>query len=300
MSARRHGLAIAVLAAISLVWGFNWVVLKIGVRYADPFEFLAWRFALAAACLFGAAAFLRRPVRLVHAPQVLLIGLLQTTATFALATWALKSGAVGKTAVLNYTMPFWVTLLAWPLLGERPSPAQGIALGVGLLGLALLVHPQEAPGVPEVLALASGVVWGLGVVVTKRLQTRTGIDTLSLLAWQVLLGGAALALLAVLFPGPPPHWNPQLVLAIVYNGALVSALGWFLWFWALARLDAGLASFGILAVPVLGALFSAALLGERPSALEWSGMALIIAALALSARAAVSRALTGVNARRPK
>ncbi|MEO8719404.1 MAG: DMT family transporter [Burkholderiales bacterium] len=290
MSARRHGLAIAVLAAVSLVWGFNWVVLKVGVRYADPFEFLAWRFALATACLFGAAALLRRPVRLVHAPQVLLIGLLQTTATFALAIWALKSGAVGKTAVLNYTMPFWVTLLAWPILGERPSPAQGVALGVGLLGLLLLIQPGGAPGWTELLALASGIAWALGVVVTKRLQSRTGIDTLSLIAWQVLFGGAALVLLAVMFPGPRPTWNAQLVFAIVYNGVLVSALGWFLWFWTLARLDAGLASFGILAVPVLGALFSAALLGERPSALDWSGIALIVAALALATRAGLRRA----------
>jgi len=286
VSGRRHGAAVAVLAAISLLWGFNWVVLKIGVRYADPFEFLAWRFALAAACLFGAAALLRRPVRLVHAPQVVLVGLLQTTATFALATWALKSGAVGKTAVLNYTMPFWVTLFAWPLLGERPSPAQGVALGAGLIGLLLLIHPQGMPGTPEILALASGIAWGLGVVVTKRLQSRTRIDTLSLIAWQVLMGGLALVLLALLFPGPPAAWNAQLVFAIVYNAVLVSALGWFLWFWALARLDAGMASFGILAVPVLGALFSAALLGERPSALEWAGMALIVAALALAARAA--------------
>ncbi|MDH3319468.1 MAG: DMT family transporter [Betaproteobacteria bacterium] len=289
MSVRRNGPALAVLAAISLVWGFNWVVLKIGVRHADPFEFLAWRFALAAACLFGAATLLRRPVRLVHAPQVLLIGLLQTTATFALATWALKIGAVGKTAVLNYTMPFWVTLLAWPVLGERPSPAQGVALGVGLLGLLLLIQPHGVPGAPEFLALASGIAWGLGVVVTKRLQSRTGIDTLSLIAWQVLLGGAALTVLAVMFPGPPAVWSAELVLAIVYNGVLVSALGWFLWFWALARLDAGLASFGILAVPVLGALFSAALLGERPGGLELVGMALIVVALALAARAAIQR-----------
>jgi len=289
VSARQHGLALAVLAAISLVWGFNWVVLKVGVRHADPFEFLAWRFALAAGCLFGAAVVLRRPIRLTHAPQVLVIGLLQTTATFALATWALKSGAVGKTAVLNYTMPFWVTLFAWPLLGERPSAGQGLALAIGLAGLLLLIGPGAAPGLPDLLALASGVVWGLGVIATKHLQTRARVDTLSLIAWQVLFGGGALAALALVVPGEPAHWNAALVFAIVYNGVLVSALGWFLWFWALQRLDAGTASFGILAVPVLGALFSAALLGERPSALDWAGMALIVAALALAARAALRK-----------
>ena len=289
MSARQHGLALAVLAAISLVWGFNWVVLKVGVRHADPFEFLAWRFALAAGCLFGAAVVLRRPIRLTHAPQVLVIGLLQTTATFALATWALKSGAVGKTAVLNYTMPFWVTLFAWPLLGERPSAGQGLALAIGLAGLLLLIGPGAAPGLPDLLALASGVVWGLGVIATKHLQTRARVDTLSLIAWQVLFGGGTLAALALVVPGEPAHWNAALVFAIVYNGVLVSALGWFLWFWALQRLDAGTASFGILAVPVLGALFSAALLGERPSALDWAGMALIVAALALAARAALRK-----------
>jgi drug/metabolite transporter (DMT)-like permease len=289
VNSRQHGLALAVLAAISVTWGFNWVVLKVGVRHADPFEFLGWRFAIAAVCLFGAAWLLRRQIRLVHAREVIVVGLLQTTATFGLATWALVSGAVGKTAVLNYTMPFWVTLLAWPLLGERPSAAQGVALAVGGAGLFLLLQPLGAPGLPEVLALASGAAWGLGVVVTKRLQSRTGIDTLSLLAWQVLFGGAALALLAIAFPGRQADWNGVLVFALLYNGILVSALGWFLWFWALARLEAGLASFGILAVPVLGALFSALLLGERPTLAEWSGMALIVAALALAARAAIQR-----------
>lgn len=289
MSPRQRGLALAVLAAISVTWGFNWVVLKVGVRHADPFEFLGIRFAIAAACLFGAAALLRRPMRLVHAREVIVVGLLQTTATFGLATWALVSGAVGKTAVLNYTMPFWVTLIAWPLLGERPSAAQGVALSIGALGLFLLLQPIGAPGLPELLALASGVAWALGVVLTKRLQSRTGIDTLALIAWQIVFGGGALALLALVFPGRPANWSAELVFALVYNGVLVSALGWFLWFWALARLDAGLASFGILAVPVFGAIFSALLLGERPSIAEWTGMAMIVGALALAARAAIQR-----------
>jgi len=51
----------------------------------------------------------------------------------------------------------------------------------------------------------------------------------------------------------------------------------------LARLDAGMASFGILAVPVLGVVFGVLELGERPRVLEWTGIGLIVAALALTA-----------------
>jgi drug/metabolite transporter (DMT)-like permease len=274
---------------IALVWGYNWVVLKLAMREAGPFEFLAWRFGVASACLFGALAALGRPLRLSHAPQVLLIGLLQTTATFALVTWALVAGAAGKSAVLNYTMPFWVVLFAWPVLGERPVRAQWAALGLAFAGLALLVRPGARAGLPELLALASGVAWALGVVVTKRLQTRERIDTLSLSAWQTLLGGAGLVALAIAFPSRPMHWSPTLVFAVLYNGVLVGAVCWFLWFWALQTLDAGLASLGVLSVPVLGVLFGVVLLGERLSPPEWTGMALIVAALGLTAVAARMR-----------
>ena len=283
---RTRTAALASLAFIAFVWGYNWVVMKEAMRYASPFEFLSWRFAIAMLCLFGALAALGRPMRLTHAPSVLAIGLLQTTATFGLTTWALVAGAAGKSAVLSYTMPFWVTLFAWPALIERPSPAQWSAVGIALVGLALLIGPTLRPGVPELLALGSGVAWAAGIVITKRLQTRERVDTLALSAWQTLLGGAALIALALAFPGKPTQWTPYLAFAVLYNGIVVSALCWFLWFWVLGRLEAGLASLGTLAVPVLGVLFGVLELGERPSALEWGGIALVVAALALSGLAA--------------
>ncbi len=285
----RRGLSALVFGVIALVWGYNWVVLKRAMHEAGPFEFLAWRFAVASACLFGALAALGRPLRLTHAPQVLLIGLLQTTATFALVTWALVAGAAGKSAVLNYTMPFWVVLFAWPVLGERPPPAQWAAIALAFAGLVLLVHPGAHAGLPALLALASGVAWALGVVATKRLQTRQRVDTLSLSAWQTLLGGAGLVALAIAFPSRPMSWSPQLVFAVLYNGVLVGAVCWFLWFWALQNLDAGLASLGILSVPVLGVVFGVILLGERPSAIEWCGIAAIVAALCVIALGALRR-----------
>jgi drug/metabolite transporter (DMT)-like permease len=126
-------------------------------------------------------------------------------------------------------------------------------------------------------------------VATKRLQTRERIDTLSLSAWQTLLGGLGLAALALAFPSRPMTWSPQLAFAVLYNGVLVGAVCWFLWFWALQKLDAGLASLGILSVPVLGVLFGVVLLGERPSPIEWWGIAAIVAALCVIALGALRR-----------
>ena len=60
-------------------------------------------------------------------------------------------------------------------------------------------------------------------------------------------------------------------------------LTWVWWFWILQRLDAGIASLGTLAVPVVGVLAGVAILGERPTPAEWAGMALVVAALLITA-----------------
>jgi drug/metabolite transporter (DMT)-like permease len=69
------------------------------------------------------------------------------------------------------------------------------------------------------------------------------------------------------------------IFALAYNALLVYGLMWFAWFWILQRLDAGIASLGTLAVPVIGVLAGMVVLGERPTALEWAGIALIVSAL---------------------
>jgi drug/metabolite transporter (DMT)-like permease len=277
--------AFAALALIALVWGYNWVVMKEAMRYAGPFEFLGWRFALAGLLLLVMLAAMKRPLRLPHPRDVFLIGVFQTAFNFGLTTWALYYGAAGKSAVLTYTMPFWVVLLAWPLLRERPAPLQWGAIALGFAGIALLLGSGDAVAAGW-LAIGAGVTWSIGVVIAKRLQMRENVDAISVSAWQALIGGAILIVMALLFPGKPTEWSAYLVFALAYNAVLVSALCWALWFWVLSRLTAGMASLGILAVPVVGTLAGVVELGERPSAPEWAGMALVIVALAIVARVA--------------
>ncbi|MBF6570111.1 MAG: EamA family transporter [Candidatus Binataceae bacterium] len=284
---------------VALVWGYNWVVMKRALQYVAPFPFLAVRLLIAAACLFALLAALRRPMRIGHWPQVTAIGLVHTAATFALMLFALKFGAAGKTAVLSYAMPFFVTVFAWPILGERPRKAHWLAIFVALAGLVLLFNPSARPGLSELLALASGVTWAAGVVITKRLQVRHHVDTLALSAWQMFVAGVAMLALMWAFPGRPWIWTPYVVFALAFNALVVSALSWVLWFWILGQLEAGVASLGTMVVPGVGLLAGAMELHERLGTIEWSGIMLIFAALAVTGIASLREGRPVLDAKGP-
>jgi len=93
------------LGLLSLIWGYNWVVMKEAVRYIDPFAFSALRSILGALAIFAILLLLRRSWSPGSFLGVLLLGFIQTTLFVTFSTWALVAGGAGKTAVLVYTMP---------------------------------------------------------------------------------------------------------------------------------------------------------------------------------------------------
>jgi drug/metabolite transporter (DMT)-like permease len=273
--------SVAILVFVPVAWGYNWVVMKKALAYAGPFEFSALRFVLASLCLFAVLFLLKRPIRVRPMSGVIWAGLLQTAGNFGLTMWALLTGPAGRSAVLCYTMPFWVVLIAWPLLGERPSRLQWLASAVACIGLALIFGASAGTGDGRAAVLSSlaGLSWGAGTVVARRLLTRSAIDPLALAAWQMLFGGLALALASVLAPGRPFVWSPYFLFVLFYTVVPASALAWLFWFALLQRTAAGLASLTLLATPVLGIVFSALELNERPAGWEILGMTLIATAL---------------------
>ena len=156
-------LALLALAALSLIWGYNWVVMKQVIQYVDPFDFSAIRTVLGAATLFLVLLVLRKPMSLVAARQVVLLGVLQTGAFTALIQWALVAGGAGKTAVLVYTMPFWVIPMAWWVLGERVRGLQWAAIAIAGSGLVLILQPWSMGGsaFSNLLAVGGGVTWAV-------------------------------------------------------------------------------------------------------------------------------------------
>jgi drug/metabolite transporter (DMT)-like permease len=270
-----------ILVFIPVAWGYNWVVMKKALAHSAPFTFSAVRFVLASFCLFAALAVLKRPFRVRPVASVILAGLLQTAGQFGLVMWALLTGPGGRSAVLDYTMPFWVVLMAWPLLGERPSRVQWLAAFVACIGLGLIYAASSGSGnaTAAVLATLAGLCWATGTVIARRLLTKSSMDPLALAAWQMLFGGLALVVAAVAVPGRPIDWSPYFFFALFYTIVPATVLAWLFWFALLQRTEAGLASLTVLATPVLGIVFSALELGERPRGLEVVGMVFVAVAL---------------------
>lgn len=278
---RARRIALLALVALTLVWSFNWVVMKWAMRYAGPFDFSALRYVAGTLVLFVALLVRGRSLRPPPLGPVILIGLAQTMAFQALVQWALVGGGAGKTALLAYTMPFWVVLLGWLVLAERLRLRQGLGVVAAFVGLLLVIAPWRglAGLAPVALALGGGFFWAVGTVASKRVFNRGGVSLLALTAWQMLVGTLGLVALALAVPERAIDWSPAFIGVLAYNGVLSSGLAWALWALIVRNLPAQVAGLATLAIPVLGIGFAWALLGERPSAVEAAGIVLIVAAL---------------------
>ena len=127
--------AFIALMTLTVIWGYNWVVMKSALLYAGAFQFAALRTVIGTVCLFAVVIDMRKPLRIKEMPTLILLGLLQTSGFTGLLIWALVEGGAGKTAVLTYTMPFWVMVLAWPLLGEKIRGLQWPAALLSTMGI---------------------------------------------------------------------------------------------------------------------------------------------------------------------
>lgn len=266
---------------MALLWGYNWVVMKQVLAYVGAFDFSAWRTILGAAILFLVLALTRRPMRITALPRVILLGILQTGVFSALIQIALIQGGAGKTSILVYTMPFWVVPMAWFAFGERIRGLQWVALVLAGVGLALVLEPWANMATPlsNLLAVGAGLCWALATIVAKWIRRDYDIDVLTLTAWQMLFGALALCIVAWLVPERPVDPTPYFYGALAYNAIIATGLAWFLWLYALQNLSAGVAGMSALGVPVVGVLGGWLQLGERPAAVELTGMLLIAAAL---------------------
>jgi len=283
--------SIAAIVGLSLIWGYHWSVMKIGLYYCGALTYCAIRCIIAAPLMLAYVKLRGRSIRLKSPGWAILIGVVQTAGNFGISALAVKFGEAGRSAVLTYTMPFWVMVFAYLFLGDRAGPRRWIAAFLAVAGILLVAFASRAQLWPVVLALIGGVCWGGGVVLYQQAHRRHNDESTVFAAWQLLVGGITMAAFAPFFPGEGEiEWTTPFITSLTYTTLLATAVAVYLWFLLLSRLEAGIAAFGVLLAPVIALISSSIQLDERPAPIEALGLAVILFAIAFYAWAEWRRA----------
>jgi probable blue pigment (indigoidine) exporter len=268
-----------------LGWGAAYVPSFWLIERWPPLAAAAARIGLAGLVLLAALVALGRPLGPgVGAGVLLVLALTQTVAFYAATYYGIAHAGVGIAAVLANTDPLFVAALAALVLGERLGRRQWAGLVLGLVGAALCTWRGPLwPPTPEpaaLLVVAGALAWSIGTVAATRGLRRRG-DPLALAAWQMTLGGAILALLALAQSGgagAPPLGGAEtaLVLWLALIGAAAPTACFYL---ALARAPAGQVSAWFCLVPLVGVASAWPALGERPGPRLLVGLLAVVAGL---------------------
>src|ERR1700744_3259905 len=190
------------LAVTSLGWGFNWPVTKYLVGELPPLTLRGGTGVIGAGLRAALAILSKQSLRVEpHLwPRLLLAALLNVTVWMALMGIALVFLPASETALIAYTMPVWAAMLAWPVLGERPTILRTIALVMAVAGLAAILGGNgirasmaKLPGIA--MALAGAVAFALRTVVAKKFPLR--MAPLAAAPWQLGIGCPPVGLIGV-------------------------------------------------------------------------------------------------------
>lgn len=279
--------AFLLLAMLSFFWGLNWPVMKVALAEIPVLPFRALCLLASGPVLLAIVAFRGRTVAIPRREigPLLLAALFNVTLWHLFTAYGVSEMPAGRASIIAYTMPAWAALFGALALGEKLTAPRLAGLGLGMAGIATLLLPElgrviAAPSGAAAMILAA-MVWAAGTVVMKRF--RWSLSAGALTGWQISLGGlpiVAAAIVAGPFPGLE-RADAAAIAALLYVivfGMLISQWAWFV---VLAQLPASVASIGTLAIPVIGVLSSALLLGERLGPAEIAALALVVTALAL-------------------
>ena len=285
-----HPMARAALPilVLTLVWGCNWPVLKMGVSELAPLTFRSLTLPFAAIGMLLVARASGDSIGIARAlwPRVVVLALLNIAGWNGFVLFGVQQLPAGRSAILAYTMPIWATMFATWILREPLSRRKLTGLVLGIAGMAVLIGVEievvRAAPLGALLILAAAILWAIGTVLLRKWQPHVPQNTLS--GWMMLLGWLPLAVAAPAFD-PQPLASELAALsfrgwfAIAYNIFLAGTLAHWAWFTLARTLPVAVSSLASLPVPVVGVFSGIILLGERPGTQEWIALALVVAAL---------------------
>jgi drug/metabolite transporter (DMT)-like permease len=269
---------------LTLVWGCNWPVLKLGVTDFAPLTFRSLTLPFAALGMLAVARFSGDSIRIPRAlwPKVAALAFFNIAGWNGLLLFGVQQLPAGRSAILAYTMPVWTVLISLALLHEPLSKRKIVGMVLGMLGMGVLLGDDirnfERTPAAALLILGAAVAWALGTVLLRKWKLPLPQNTLS--GWMMLLGWVPIVVAAPLVaPGSLHAPSASGWFAIVYNIFLAGTLAHWAWFTLARTLPVAVSTMSSLPVPIVGVFAGMLVLGERPGPGEWIALALVVAAM---------------------
>ena len=278
------------LAITSVGWGFNWPVTKYLLSQLPPLTMRGSTGVIGAALLAGLALLSGQSLRVPSGMwfRVVLAAALNVGCWMTLMGLALLWLPASEAALIAYTMPVWASMLAWPILGERPNLLRVISLVMAFAGLAAIMggngfaaSAEKMPGI--IMALGGAIGFAVGTVLAKKLPLT--LPPLSAAAWQIGIGCLPVAVVGLLVEKADVAALSNLGwILIAYSTVIQFCVAYVSWFAALARLPASVAAIGTMAVPVIGVVTAALALHEPLGPGQIAALVFTLAGVALATR----------------
>lgn len=249
--------------SVVIVWGFNFLFVKLGLHELPPLLLCAVRFILAS---IPAIFFIKPPA----APFKIVAsyGLIMFALQFALIFIAMNIGMTpGIASLVMQVQVFFSIFFAAILLREMPSFWQILGAGVAFIGIALVgLHLDKTVSLAGLLlVLAAAASWGVGNMIIKKANQ---VNMMALVVWGSFIAFFPMTVLSIILDGPTlvmyslSHITWKGVIAVAYIVCASTWIGYGVWNWLLSRYPVSVVAPFTLLVPIVGIMSSVLILDE--------------------------------------
>jgi drug/metabolite transporter (DMT)-like permease len=274
------------LALLTLAWGVNWPVMKIGVAQLPPMTFrsLSMIGGLPVLAVIAGSRGISLRVPREHWLELLVLALTNMVIWLVLIMYGVKLLSSGRAAILGYTMPVWSAVIAILVFGDNPSRRLWIGVAGATAGVALLIGSEFSAlsGSPlgTLLMLVGAAIWAFGTHLMRR--RRLPAPILAITFWAVALSFLVCAAIALLFEREQFAGWPDAAgwAAVAYNAFVILGFAQLIWFRLATILPPVASGLSVMLIPVIGVFSGVLMLGERLGWADWAALACILAALA--------------------
>jgi drug/metabolite transporter (DMT)-like permease len=273
------------LLGLTIVWGLNWPVMKLGVNQFAPLSFRALSLCFGIPVLWLGLIALKIPVKLERRywRELLILAVFNMFIWHGCIILAVKLLSSGRSAILGYTMPIFSAVIGAFVFKDKLQHRGWLGISAAAIGVGFLLANEltKLAGRPDgvALALLAAATWAMGTQLLRR--TTIPVPTLTLSFWMTVLTGGVICSAAVIFE--KDQWqvpSANTWFAIIYNAVLVFGFAHATWFYLARSLPPIASTLSVMLIPILGVFSGAYLLNEQLHWQDWAAMLLMVVAIA--------------------